>query len=145
MLLSAPLDTNKQEHLWYMLILLQPHELQPTRLLCQWDFPGKNTGLCCHCLLQGIFLTQKLNLYLCVSCIADGFFTTAPSGKSSFFKILEPKNGWIEERKACWEANRKEGQGSPNGGNRLQVSFFISLKRQKETNYRYFFPSLYKF
>ena len=54
-----------------------------------------------------------------------GFFTTAPSGKSSFFKILEPKNGWIEERKACWEANRKEGQGSPNGGNRLQVSDFF--------------------
>ena len=50
---------------------------------------------------QGIFLTQKLNLYLGVSCIAGGFFTTAPSGKSSFFKILEPKNGWIEERKAC--------------------------------------------
>ena len=74
---------------------------------------------------SGIFLTQKLNLYLCVSCIADGFFTTAPSGKSSFFKILEPKNGWIEERKACWEANRKEGQGSPNGGNRLQVSDFF--------------------
>ena len=23
---------------------LQPHGLQPTRLLCPWDFPGKNTG-----------------------------------------------------------------------------------------------------
>ena len=30
---------------------------------------------------------------------------------------------------------RQEGQGSPNGGNRLQVSgIFISLKRQEETN-----------
>ena len=39
-----------------------------------------------------------------------------------------------------WEGNRHEGQGSPNGGNRLQVSdIFISLKRQEETNYRYFF------
>ena len=26
---------------------LQPHELQPTRLLCPWDSPGKNTGCCC--------------------------------------------------------------------------------------------------
>ena len=26
-----------------------------------WDFPGKNTGLGCHFLLQGIFLTQGLN------------------------------------------------------------------------------------
>ena len=24
--------------------LLQPHELQPIRLLCPWDFPGKHTG-----------------------------------------------------------------------------------------------------
>ena len=37
---------------------LQPHGLQPTRLLCPWDFPGKNTGVGCHSLLQGIFLTQ---------------------------------------------------------------------------------------
>ena len=29
-----------------------------------WDFPGKSTGLSCHFLLQGIFLTQGLNLGL---------------------------------------------------------------------------------
>ena len=28
------------------------HGLQPTRLLCQWDSPGKSTGVGCHCLLQ---------------------------------------------------------------------------------------------
>ena len=27
-----------------------PHGLQPTRLLCPWDFPGKSTGVGCHCL-----------------------------------------------------------------------------------------------
>ena len=31
----------------------QPRGLQPTRLLCTWDFPGKSTGVECHCLLQG--------------------------------------------------------------------------------------------
>ena len=31
------------------------------RLLCPWSFPGKNTGVDCHFLLQGIFLTQGLN------------------------------------------------------------------------------------
>ena len=41
--------------------LLQPHELQPTRLLCPWASPGKNTGVSCHALLQGIFLTQGSN------------------------------------------------------------------------------------
>ena len=34
------------------------------RLLCPWDFPGKNTGVCCHFLLQGIFLTQGLKTHL---------------------------------------------------------------------------------
>ena len=29
-----------------------PHGLQPTRLLCPWDFPGKSTGVGCHCLLR---------------------------------------------------------------------------------------------
>ena len=37
---------------------------QPTRLLCPWDSQGKNTGVGCHALLQGIFPTQKMNLHL---------------------------------------------------------------------------------
>ena len=31
---------------------LQPHGLQPTRHLHPWDFPGKSTGVGCHCLLR---------------------------------------------------------------------------------------------
>ena len=38
--------------------------LQPTRLLCPWNSLGKNTGVGCHALLQGIFLTQGLILHL---------------------------------------------------------------------------------
>ena len=30
----------------------QPHRLQPTRLLRPWAFPGKSTGVGCHCLLR---------------------------------------------------------------------------------------------
>ena len=40
---------------------LWPHGLQPTRLLCPWDFPGKDTEVGCHFLLQGIFPTQGPN------------------------------------------------------------------------------------
>ena len=40
---------------------LWPHPLQPTRLLCLWNSPVKNTGVSCHFLLQGIFPTQGLN------------------------------------------------------------------------------------
>ena len=38
--------------------------MDPTRLLCPWDFPGKNTGVGCHSLLQGIFSNQGSNLGL---------------------------------------------------------------------------------
>ena len=34
-----------------------PHGLWPSRLLCPWDSPGKNTGVGCHALFQGIFPT----------------------------------------------------------------------------------------
>ena len=36
---------------------LRPHGLQPTRLLCPWDFPGKSTGVGCHCLLPPFLLS----------------------------------------------------------------------------------------
>ena len=41
-----------------------PHGSQPARFLCPWDSPGKNTGVGCHFLLQGIFPTQESNLGL---------------------------------------------------------------------------------
>ena len=31
---------------------MRPHRWQPTKLLCPWDSPGKNTGVGCHFLLQ---------------------------------------------------------------------------------------------
>ena len=42
----------------------RPCGLQPSRLLCPWDFLGQNTGVGFHFLLQGIFLTQGLDLHL---------------------------------------------------------------------------------
>ena len=33
---------------------LQPHGLYPTKLLCLWKFSGKNTGVGCHFLFQGV-------------------------------------------------------------------------------------------
>ena len=43
---------------------LRPYGLEPTRFLCPWYSSGRNTGVGCHSLLQGIFLTQGLNLGL---------------------------------------------------------------------------------
>ena len=38
--------------------------VEPSRLLCPWDFPGKNTGVGCHFFLQGISQTQGSNPHL---------------------------------------------------------------------------------
>ena len=40
---------------------LQPHGLQPAKILCPWDSPGQNAGVGCHALFQCIFPTQGLN------------------------------------------------------------------------------------
>ena len=57
---------------------VQPHRRQPTRHCHPWDSPGKNTGVGCHALLQGIFLTQGLNPCLLMSpALAGGLFTTS--------------------------------------------------------------------
>ena len=42
-------------------VQLRPHGLKLSRLLCPWDFPGKNTGEGYYFLRQGIFPTQGLN------------------------------------------------------------------------------------
>ena len=44
---------------------LEPHGLQPTRLLRPWDFPGKSSGVGCQCLPQ--FLQYNEVNQLCMS------------------------------------------------------------------------------
>ena len=48
----------------------EPHGLEPTRLLCPWDFPGKSPGVGCHCLLwtnvlESSFQSGKNNFVVC--------------------------------------------------------------------------------
>ena len=65
---------------------VQPHGLQIARLSCPWDSPGKKTGVGCHALLQGIFLTQESNLCLLhIPALAGRFFTTSATGGALSF------------------------------------------------------------
>ena len=62
--------------------LCDPHGLQLIRLLCPWDSPSKNAGVCCHALSQGIFLTQGLNPHpLCLLHWQVGSLPLVPPGK----------------------------------------------------------------
>ena len=69
--------------------LLQPHGLQPSRLLCPWDFPGKNTGVGCHFLLQGTVLTQGSNL--CFLHWQAGSFASEPPKKPILYTLPRVK------------------------------------------------------
>ena len=53
-------------------------DCSPSRLLCPWNSPGKNTGVGSHSLLQGIFPTQGSNLGL-LHCRHIFFFFFLPS------------------------------------------------------------------
>ena len=68
---------------------LWPHGLQPDRLLCPWNFPGKNTRACCHFLLRGIFPTQGSNLCLLhfLHWQADSL-PLAPPGKPCIYRCI---------------------------------------------------------
>ncbi|CAI9180874.1 unnamed protein product [Rangifer tarandus platyrhynchus] len=74
------------------------HGLQPTRLLRPWDFPGKSTGVGCHCLLRikaadgkGTGkekecmwdLSSPLGIELASSALEDDVLTTGPPETSS--------------------------------------------------------------
>ena len=54
------------------------------RLLCPWDFPGKNTGVGCHFLIQGIFPIQGSNTHWQV-----GSLPLPPTGTLYYIKFLQ--------------------------------------------------------
>ena len=59
---------------------LHPHGLWSARLLCPWDFPGKNAGVGCHALLQGIFPIQGLNPSLLSSATWEALLEVSKGG-----------------------------------------------------------------
>ena len=85
---------------------LWPHGLWPTRLLCPWNFPSKNTGVCCHFLLQGIFPTQGWSHVSCVSCVGRWILYCWVTWEStSCEELTHWKKPW------SWERLRSGGEG----------------------------------
>ena len=54
-------ESESVKSLSHVRLFATPWTVACTRLLRPWDFLGKSTGMGCHFLLQGIFLTQGLN------------------------------------------------------------------------------------
>ena len=88
---------------------LQPHG--PARPLCPWDFLGKNTGVSCHLLLQGFFLTQGSNLHL-LHWQADSLPLShlGPQINGSFWQSEEQVMSWLEKYKLYgWVLGKYKG------------------------------------
>ena len=57
---------------------MRPHRWQPTRLLCPWDSPGKNTGVGCHFLLQCIKVKSESEVAQSVPTLSDPMNCSLP-------------------------------------------------------------------
>ena len=76
----------------------RPHGLQPTRLLRPWDFPGKSTGVGCHCLLclaPRNYLKKK------------GETGGQPKAKNGEDKLRKEKTGWRDIRASPLKWNNR--------------------------------------
>ena len=84
---------------------LQLYALQPARRLCPWDSLGKNTGMGCHALLQGIFWPWDWTHVSYISCTGRWVLI---HGSSAY--LVKPLVMWNTQKKAVevdeheWEA-----------------------------------------
>ena len=72
---------------------MRPHRRQPTRLLCPWDSPGKNTGVGCHFLLQCIKVTSESEVAQSGPTLSDPMDWSLPGSSvhGNFqARVLEP-------------------------------------------------------
>ena len=100
---------------------LQPYGLWPTRLLCSWDSPGKNTGMGCHTLPR----------HLCLLHWQVGSLPLASSGKPcvcvcvcvcvcmcKYITNLELPR-WLSGKESACQCRRRRDSGSIPGQKNL--------------------------
>ena len=109
---------------------VRPHRRQPTRLLRPWDFPGKSTGVGCHCLLplsmyfkwgKLVYLISYIN-YHCLKFIRRRQWHPTPvllPGKSHEWRSLVGCSPWGRQESYTTERLHfplsciGEGNGNP--------------------------------
>ena len=79
---------------------VRSHGLQPTRFLCPWDSPGKNTGVGFMAFSRGSSQSRDRT---CVSnaALADGFFTTSTTREALTVRVTctdPPKSKVISDK-----------------------------------------------
>ena len=72
---------------------VRPHRQQPTRLLCPWDSPGKNTGVGCHFLLQCMKVKGESEVTQSCPTLSDPMDCSLPGSSSMGFSRQEYWSG----------------------------------------------------
>ena len=107
---------------------LLPHGLYRIRLLCPWDFPGKNTGVGSHFLLQRIFSTQGSNL-----CLRHWQVDSLPLGKPQYHKLLDLKRVYRKAGPLFSEISSIELRGA-NRDAQWNIDFMTNTFSQCQLN-----------
>ena len=68
---------------------VRPHRWPPTRLPRPWDFPGKNTGMGCHFLLQRMKLKSESEVAQSCPILSDLMDCSLPA--SSIHGIFQAR------------------------------------------------------
>ena len=79
------------------LTLLGPMDCSPPSSSVHGDSSGKNTGVGCHALFQGIFLTKRMNPHLsCVLCWQASSLPLEPPGKPIYITSSLSIHLWVD-------------------------------------------------
>ena len=117
---------------------LRPHGLQPTRLLHPWDFPGKCTGVGCHCLLQVHARKEQIPKSLVVSYRDKYSLQPTPEVKGNQDRWSREITG-VKERMKEKETSldvRKKGQWGKNWMEKPRGSGKMKSYQNQSTKYR---------
>ena len=71
-----------------------PHRQQPTRLLCPWDSPGRNTGVGCHFPLQCMEVKSESEVTQSCPTLSDPVDCSLPGSSV---------HGTLQARALLWE------------------------------------------
>ena len=104
------------------------------KLLCPWDFSGKNSGVGCYAILRGPFRCRDRTCVSCIPCIAGRFFTAEPSGRPPCLHMLKVR---LLKRQAVITSSE-----SSNNNYITQHLSWAYLVRMKRTCSFHFGPSL---
>ena len=111
---------------------MRPHRWQPTRLLCPWDSPGKNTGVGYHFFLQGVKVKSESEVAQLYLTLSDPMDCSLPGSSV---------HGIFQARTLEWVASAFSLIGSKCSYFKIVLKWRNSSRRKFYTFWEYFSSS----